>query len=208
MKSKLNLNDFLFGFLIFFPVILTLVIYPNLPEEIYSFSKQMIIFFVLIPNIVLLLLVNIMPRLDFRVMANEDHRRLFSLFKWTTLLSILSFQLVILLPGLVDRFTFSIVNGVFLICGVTFLIFGYNLPKINQNRTLGIRTKWTLDNEDVWKNTHRFAGITWLAGGFMFLILLFITNIKIFVSLLIICFILIFAPVYYSYINYKNIVLK
>lgn len=208
MKLKLSLNDFLFGFLIFFPVILTLVIYSTLPEEIYSFSKQMIVFLLIVPNVVLLLLVNILPRLDLRVTKNEANRRLFNLFKWTTLLSILGFQLVILLPSLVDRFTFSIVNGVFLICGVTFLIFGYNLPKINQNRTIGIRTKWTLDNEDVWKNTHRFAGITWLVGGFMFLILLFITNMKIFVSLLIVCFILIFAPVYYSYVNYKNIVLK
>ena len=39
------------------------------------------------------------------------------------------------------------------------------LPKCRQNGIIGIRTKWTLENEDVWYRTHRFGGRMIAVGG-------------------------------------------
>lgn len=49
--------------------------------------------------------------------------------------------------------------------GILFLIIGNYLPKCKQNYTVGIKTPWTLDNEENWNKTHRFAGWCFLLGG-------------------------------------------
>lgn len=41
---------------------------------------------------------------------------------------------------------------------LAFVFLGNILPKCNQNKMLGIRTKWTLENETVWYKTRRFGG--------------------------------------------------
>lgn len=49
--------------------------------------------------------------------------------------------------------------------GLLFVFIGNYLPKCRQNYTVGIKLPWTLDNEDNWNHTHRFAGWVWTAGG-------------------------------------------
>lgn len=49
--------------------------------------------------------------------------------------------------------------------GILFVIMGNYFGKIKFNYTLGIRTPWTLANEEVWYKTHRFAGPIWMVGG-------------------------------------------
>ena len=55
--------------------------------------------------------------------------------------------------------------------GVLLILVGNYLPKTRQNRTMGIRVKWTLGSEENWNRTHRMAGFLWVAGGFIFLLL-------------------------------------
>lgn len=49
--------------------------------------------------------------------------------------------------------------------GVSFIAIGNFLPRIRSNWWMGIRTPWTLENERVWRETHRLAGWTFVAGG-------------------------------------------
>ena len=49
--------------------------------------------------------------------------------------------------------------------GLLFIIIGSCLPKARQNYTIGIKTPWTLANEENWKRTHRLAGFLWRSGG-------------------------------------------
>lgn len=49
--------------------------------------------------------------------------------------------------------------------GVIFVYMGNYLPKLRQNRTLGVKLPWTLRNEENWDRTHRLAGKVWVAGG-------------------------------------------
>ena len=54
---------------------------------------------------------------------------------------------------------------VYLLAGLFFVIIGNYLPKCKQNNMIGIRVKWTLENEENWNATHRFAGKWWVIGG-------------------------------------------
>lgn len=58
--------------------------------------------------------------------------------------------------------------------GVMFLFIGNYLPKIKQNRTLGIKISWTLHNEENWNKTHRLGGKVWVAGGWLLLVSCFL----------------------------------
>ena len=54
--------------------------------------------------------------------------------------------------------------------GIMYIIIGNYLPKCQPNYTVGIRLSWTLDSEEVWRRTHRFAGKIWVvAGGILLL---------------------------------------
>ena len=50
--------------------------------------------------------------------------------------------------------------------GLLFILLGNYMPKFRQNSFMGIRVKWTLENEANWNATHRFGGKVWVAGGF------------------------------------------
>ncbi|WAC47435.1 SdpI family protein [Asticcacaulis sp. SL142] len=58
--------------------------------------------------------------------------------------------------------------------GVVFIILGNFMPKMRQNRIMGIRTPWTLKNETVWDRTHRFSGIIFMMAGSIMIIANFI----------------------------------
>ena len=49
-------------------------------------------------------------------------------------------------------------NILYAIMGISFMVLGNYFPTIKPNYFLGIRTPWTLENETVWRKTHRFGG--------------------------------------------------
>lgn len=58
--------------------------------------------------------------------------------------------------------------------GALFVVMGNYMPKVTQNRTIGIKIKWTLQNEGNWNATHRFAGKIFVAGGVLVMIAAFL----------------------------------
>lgn len=90
--------------------------------------------------------------------------------------------------------------------GLLFLMMGNYFQTVRPNYFVGIRTPWTLENEQVWKKTHRLGGRIWVAGGIMIVLLgLLINNITvmliIFFSLLLL---MVLVPVVYSYMEFKK----
>jgi uncharacterized membrane protein len=57
-------------------------------------------------------------------------------------------------------------NGLFVGMGVLFVLMGNFLGKVTRNFFVGIRTPWTLANEEVWLRTHRLGGKCFVAAGF------------------------------------------
>jgi uncharacterized membrane protein len=49
--------------------------------------------------------------------------------------------------------------------GALFAIFGYAMPNIRQNYTIGVRLPWTIESEVAWDASHRFIGGIWILVG-------------------------------------------
>ena len=85
--------------------------------------------------------------------------------------------------------------------GLLFAIIGNYLPKGKQNYTIGIRIPWTLNSEENWNRTHRFAGRLWVVGGLVIIATSFLGNFWIFVG---ITFLMAMVPIIYSYILHRK----
>ncbi len=57
------------------------------------------------------------------------------------------------------------VGVIFLLIGLMLVFIGNYMPKCRQNFTVGLKIKWTLENEENWNATHRFAGKISFVGG-------------------------------------------
>lgn len=103
-----------------------------------------------------------------------------------------NYKKYLFLTGIFMEFIFTILNIVFMvyvlmyaedvegfdiskimmvIFGLMFIIMGNFMPKIEKNRTLGIKTKWSMYNETTWQKTHRFTGYVGVIVGILVLIL-------------------------------------
>lgn len=122
------------------------------------------------------------------------------------------FWIIPFLSLLVNSFTyfamfgkdFNIAMVMPFLFGVLFVYIGNYLPKVKQNRTLGIKISWTLSNEENWNKTHRFGGKVWFFGGLAVIFTAFLP-IKIMVTVLVFVMILmIVAPMLYSFLLYRK----
>ena len=85
--------------------------------------------------------------------------------------------------------------------GLIFTIIGNYLPKCKQNYTIGIKIPWTLDNEENWNKTHRFAGWLWTVCGILIMLTGFFGGFWVFLP---ITFLMVLAPIVYSYLLHRK----
>lgn len=97
----------------------------------------------------------------------------------------------------------QLVIGIGVLIALLIIIMGNYLPKIKQNYALEIRLPWTLDNEENWSKTHRFAGKVWVICGLIMLIDVLLQFALPYVLIPTFLFMLI-APLVYSYLLYKK----
>lgn len=89
--------------------------------------------------------------------------------------------------------------------GGMFIFMGNIMPKIEKNRTLGLKTYWSMYNEVTWQKSHRFCGFVSVIIGIIILIVGFIfNNIVNFIILMSLVFIDLTASIIASYIYYKE----
>ena len=88
--------------------------------------------------------------------------------------------------------------------GVMFIWIGNYLPKVKQNSTLGIKISWTLQNEENWNRTHRFAGKLWVCGGLVLLLSALLPLRAMVWVMVCVTVALGFAPIAYSYIIFRR----
>lgn len=90
---------------------------------------------------------------------------------------------------------------VLLFMGVLFMVMGNYLPKSKQNFTFGIKTPWTLNDEENWNKTHRLAGKIWVIGGAAVCLTSFLESPVVMIGILIV---MAAVPYVYSYRIYKS----
>jgi uncharacterized membrane protein len=97
-------------------------------------------------------------------------------------------------------------NLLFGLLGLFFALQGNYMQTLRPNYFLGIRTPWTLENEETWRLTHRIGGRLWMAGGTLTILLSIIIGDKLWLSIsfgIIIAIISIF-PIIYSYSAFQK----
>ena len=62
--------------------------------------------------------------------------------------------------------------------GALLVVLGNIMPKMRRNALFGLRTKWSMANDNVWQKSQRFGGIASVMAGFIMIILaLFVPGI-------------------------------
>jgi uncharacterized membrane protein len=91
------------------------------------------------------------------------------------------------------------------IIGLLFAFLGNIMHSIKPNYFAGVRTPWTLEDDDTWRATHRLAGKLWFVGGIAITILVLVlpavAGSIVFISLIAV---MVLIPVIYSYVYYKK----
>lgn len=101
-------------------------------------------------------------------------------------------------------YTSFVHSSIYLILGTTFILIGNYMPKIVRSRTVGIKIKWTLANEENWNATHRFCGKLYVICGVLcFLAIPTPMEALPFVMIAVMLF-CILPPILYSYLFYKK----
>lgn len=156
-------------------------------------------------NVALYLLLKYLPRLDPR-QANlalfKEKYALIRLFIHLFLVFIFFLVAFSAQQGTSPRlYPKLVVMGVLLL----FIMLGNYFSTMRPNYFVGIRTPWTLENPEVWKRTHRFAGRLWVFSCLALLLVLLFTELP--HPLFLVSFLVLISliPMGYSYFLYRKL---
>lgn len=89
---------------------------------------------------------------------------------------------------------------------VVFAVIGNYFGKLRPNYFVGIRTPWTLQNEEVWRRTHRMAGKIWVFGPVLLMPLVFLLKTEVFFMVFLpVLLVMAFWPIGYSYWLFRKL---
>ena len=192
--------------LILLPILAGLLLWEQLPETMIThfgadgnpdgtMKKAMAVF--VLPAILLAvhLLCLVFTTLD-KSQKNQNKKALGIVF-WIIPVISLFVNGMLYAVALEKPWNFSILLP--LLMGIVFLIIGNYMPKITQNRTLGIKIYWTLHNEENWNKTHRFAGKLWVVCGIVMLFCAFLPMMWMFGATMALLLAGVILPMVYSY---------
>ncbi len=63
--------------------------------------------------------------------------------------------------------TVDVVKLTNILLGVIFIVFGNIMPKTKKNGTVGVRTNWSMYNDNTWRKINRFGGIAMVVAGLL-----------------------------------------
>ncbi|MEH7519444.1 MULTISPECIES: SdpI family protein [Priestia] len=142
------------------------------------------------------------PRIDPRKENYKYFSKTYNILLNAVLLLFFFINMSTILQGLGYNVPMSYIVPV--IVGIIFIIIGNYLQRVRSNYFMGIRTPWTLSNENVWKKTHRLSGKIFFIGGLLILVSAFLpeeyTSIIRWVTI-VFCVV---VPYLYSYLAYKK----
>lgn len=149
-------------------------VYPRLPDQVPShwnihgqvdaYSGRFFgAFFepLLAPALYLLLV--LLPLVDPRKENYVRFATAYAFLRWALLIFLYALYVVSLLASL----GYAVNTGLFVKAGVAvlFMIIGNFMGQLRHNYFVGIKTPWTLANEEVWRQTHRLGGRIWVLCG-------------------------------------------
>ena len=176
----------------------------NLSGEVdrYGSKAELAAMAILLPSVIYLvmLLVPVFdPKGKIEKMGNKFYR--------------LKFVLVLFISALTCYFIFAAgkggnvsPNALVAMIALFMAALGNYFQSLRPNYFIGIRTPWTLENETVWRDTHRIGGRIWMAGGIAIAAASFFITAKYFFVVFIgVIVVMALIPVVYSFVKYRAI---
>ncbi|MGV8087008.1 MAG: SdpI family protein [Candidatus Woesearchaeota archaeon] len=194
--------------------IIAFCIYPKLPQKIPihwnalgeadGFSGKTGVFIIPVMFLIITLLLFILPLMEvFRENMVKIYKYYYA-FKIIFSIFFLGLFISTLLPNF--GYTVNVAYIVLIMIALLFIGLGIILPKLKRNYMFGIRTGWTLSNDEVWDKTHKLGGILFILLGIITLFLLLFFKLEVIFFVFIILTISVsLLLVLYSYYKYKNI---
>lgn len=170
MKNKNIIKEFVILVLLLLPIIFMFFVWNRLPDylpthwnikgEIDGYGPK---YFYPLLNIFIYIVFIIIPKIDPR----KRNYTIFSATFYKLRLILVLFASLFFSLVMINSLYTTIQFDKLLPAGILFLfsVIGNYLSTVRSNWFIGIRTPWTLDNEEVWKQTHIFAGRLFFFGG-------------------------------------------
>ncbi|WP_298839651.1 SdpI family protein [Clostridium sp.] len=155
-------------------------------------------------NLGMYLLFIILPYIDPKRKNYEAFQATYQYLKYLLIMFFLAMEVYALLIA-----TGTIINKpdfTQIMVSLLFILLGNVMGRFKFNYFVGIKTPWTLANEEVWKKTHRMAGPIWVIGGILNILLTVIGVTFNGIVFIIILAVMVVVPTVYSYIIYHKIV--
>lgn len=196
--------------------LISLAVWPHLPEQIPlhfnaagsvdGTGPRFMIFMFPVLTAFLLLVAEVSPRIDPR---QDNYRRFRQQYRQLHFILSLLFLLIELYtiaicfrPGLTE--TLSIGTWMPALIGALLAFCGNAMPKFKYNFFVGVKTPWTLADENVWYLTHRFSGKVFVVCGVLMMLAAFLPpDGKVLLFLLLIAA-MILLPTLYSYLAFRR----
>ncbi len=212
--NKFLKKDWLILILISLGFALGAYFYPSLPDkvaihwnlqgEVNGYGNRFVgAFGIPLVNLGIYLLFIVLPYIDPKRKNYDSFQSTYQYLKCLLVIFLLVIQLTTLLiaKGVVIN------QSVFIpiLVSLLFIAIGNVMGRFKFNYFVGVKTPWTLANEEVWRRTHRMAAPLWVIGGILN-ILLTITGITFNgITSLIIVLAIVVIPIVYSYVTYQKI---
>lgn len=211
---KLIKKDWLLILLILASFGLAFYFYPMLPDrvpshwnlqgEIDGYSSRFFGAFGLpLLNAALYVLFVVTPYIDPKKANYKLFQGAYKLIRVVMHIFMIAVQVIILIAAL----GYAINTGFLVKFGVAMLLvsIGNVMGRFKHNYFVGIKTPWTLSNEEVWRKTHRMAAPIWVLGGIVCAASAFWNNSASAVVFFAAVMILVIIPTVYSYIEYHKL---
>ncbi|GIN12720.1 immunity protein SdpI [Shouchella clausii] len=145
-----------------------------------------------------------LPRLDPKKDNYNKFTRTYSIMCNVLIALSLAISIVTVLTGIGAPVSINRVVPVAI--GILFIILGNYMQTIKPNWFVGIKTPWTISNDEVWRKTHRLGGRLFIGGGLLLIIEPFLPRSVSAVLSVGLIVVLVGVPMAYSYILHKRIV--
>ncbi|MCF1422132.1 SdpI family protein [Mangrovimonas futianensis] len=200
--------------IILLPFLYLAYVWPDLPQRVpmhynikgeidrYGDKSELLIIPFIMPVLIYIIFL-VVPKIDPKNKLQQMGNK-FQTIKvlLTTFMSVLALYIIYSTKNA----SLSNPNYVLLLIGVLYVILGNYFKTIKANYFIGIKTPWTLENETVWKDTHKLGGKLWFAGGLLIILGCLILNQKTnFIFFMSITAIITIIPIVYSYQRFKQI---
>ena len=126
-------------------------------------------------GIIFAILFPILRKIDPRSKNYEKFGKYYDAFQIFMMLFFIALTAVIVSES-INPGRINVEMVVVLLVGILYTVIGNMMPKFKNNFFVGIRTPWTLANEEVWNRTHRLGGIMWFFGGLLIIAAAFLLH--------------------------------